>query len=567
VLGLAAGAFITDGVVSASPAAAASAGNFDPGYIISDSQFYDGSAMTATEIQAFLDAKIGSCLNSKCLNVAVLPVADRAASYSGDSGNLACAAIKGGNLRVSELIYRTQVACNISAKVILVTLQKEQSLVTSRNPSDAQLRKAMGQGCPDTAPCDNSFAGLGLQIMSGARQLSVYKAALPRSSFRFKEPGVYNIAYTTFVDSVCTAPAVYVRNYATLALYNYTPYQPNAAALRNLYGAGDGCSSYGNRNFWVYYSDWFGSPVEVTPKGVTVTRIGGTDRYEVAAGISAATFTPGVPVAYIASGEDFPDAISAGPAAGHEGGPVLLVQKNLIPATVASELRRLAPARIVVVGGPATVSDSVLGELADYSAEVKRIGGADRYEVSRALASESFGGSSIAYIATGAVFADALSSGAAAGNQDAPVLLVNGQLATIDDATWATLQELGVTRVRVAGGPGSVSDGVYDSLVKRLGAASVERFGGSDRYAVSSAVNRSAFSTAGTFFVASGLLFPDALSATPAAVAAGAPLYITRAACADRAMLQHVIDAKATKMVIVGGPASVSDAVARFANC
>src|SRR5690606_32442809 len=101
--------------------------------------------------------------NGRCLDVAVLPVADRPASYSGDSGNLACAAIRGGNLAVSELIYRTQVACNISAKVILATLQKEQSLVTSTAPSDWQLRAAMGQGCPDTAACDNSFAGLALQ--------------------------------------------------------------------------------------------------------------------------------------------------------------------------------------------------------------------------------------------------------------------------------------------------------------------------------------------------------------------------------------------------------------------
>jgi hypothetical protein len=206
---------------------------------------------------------IGACQNGKCLNVAVLPVANRAASYSGDSGKLACAAITGGTLSVAELIYRTQVACSISAKVILVTLQKEQGLVTSKAPSDAALRAAMGQGCPDTGGCDSAFAGLAIQIMSGARQLSVYKAALPSSSFRFKEPGVYSIEYKP--SSGCGAPQVNVRNYATLALYNYTPYQPNAAALANLDGTGDGCSSYGNRNFWRYYNNWFGS--SVVPNG------------------------------------------------------------------------------------------------------------------------------------------------------------------------------------------------------------------------------------------------------------------------------------------------------------
>jgi uncharacterized protein with LGFP repeats len=223
--------------------------------IISDSLFYDRSAMTAAQIQTFLDGKIGSCLTDRCLNVAVLPVASRPASYSIDTGGLVCSAIAGGNLRVSELIYRTQVACNISAKVILVTLQKEQGLVTSRAPSDWALRAAMGMGCPDTAPCDDAFAGLATQIMSGARQLHVYKVG----GFG-RQPGAQYVQYHP--NAGCGGTTVNVRNYATAALYNYTPYQPNAAALANLGGTGDSCSSYGNRNFWRFYNDWFGSSID-----------------------------------------------------------------------------------------------------------------------------------------------------------------------------------------------------------------------------------------------------------------------------------------------------------------
>ena len=52
---------------------------------------------------------------------------------------------------------------------------------------------------------------------------------------------------------------MYIQNQATANLYIYTPYQPNAAALNNLFGSGDGCSAYGNRNFWRLFSDWFGS--------------------------------------------------------------------------------------------------------------------------------------------------------------------------------------------------------------------------------------------------------------------------------------------------------------------
>lgn len=234
------------------PAEALTGSEFDPGLIISDELFYDGSAMTAAEIQSFLDGKIGTCLTDRCLNVAVLPVTGRPASYSVDTGGLVCTQIIGGNLTAAELIYRTQVACSISAKVILVTLQKEQGLVTSRAPSDWALRAAMGMGCPDTAPCSDAFAGLATQIMSGTRQLAVYKIG----GFG-RQPGRQYVQYHP--NASCGGTTVEVANYATAALYNYTPYQPNAAALANLGTTGDSCSSYGNRNFWSYYNNWFGS--------------------------------------------------------------------------------------------------------------------------------------------------------------------------------------------------------------------------------------------------------------------------------------------------------------------
>jgi uncharacterized protein with LGFP repeats len=255
------------GLSALAPAPSASALNgfeFSPGYIISDDLFYDGSAMTASEIQSFLNGKIGTCQNGRCLNVATLPVTTRSASYSSETGALVCAAITGGNLSVSELIYRTQVACGISAKVILVTLQKEQGLVTSRAPSDWALKAAMGMGCPDTAPCNEAFAGLANQIMSGTRQLKVYKVG-----HFARQPGIHFIQYSP--NASCGGTNVDIRNYATAALYNYTPYQPNAAALANLGGTGNSCSSYGNRNFWAYYTNWFGSTTGI-PCAINPTR-------------------------------------------------------------------------------------------------------------------------------------------------------------------------------------------------------------------------------------------------------------------------------------------------------
>lgn len=225
---------------------------FDPGNIISDALFYDGAAMTAAEIQTFLDAKIGACRNGKCLNVLTAGISSRAAVVSQTTGNLICSAIQGGTMKVSELIYRVQVACGISAKVILTTLQKEQGLTTSKEPSDWNLTAAMGASCPDTAPCDPAFAGVGPQILKGTQQLKTYRAA----NFA-KQPGVHFIGYSPTAS--CGGTNINIQNYATAALYNYTPYQPNAASLAAGFGLGDGCSSYGNRNFYNYYTAWFGS--------------------------------------------------------------------------------------------------------------------------------------------------------------------------------------------------------------------------------------------------------------------------------------------------------------------
>ncbi len=76
--------------------------------------------------------------------------------------------------------------------------------------------------------------------------------------------------------------------------------------------------------------------------------------------MSAATFKTGAPVAYVATGSDFPDALAGSVAAARAGGPILLVGRDTLPAATATELARLEPGRIVVLGAPAVVSDGVL---------------------------------------------------------------------------------------------------------------------------------------------------------------------------------------------------------------
>jgi putative cell wall-binding protein len=189
----------------------------------------------------------------------------------------------------------------------------------------------------------------------------------------------------------------------------------------------------------------------------SVTRIAGVDRYDTAAQLSAATFAPGVPVAFVTTGERYADALSGSAAAGAGGGPMLLVRHDGIPAATATELARLKPAKIVLLGGPAVVDASVETALAAYSASVAREAGADRYATSAIVSAAAFPkGAATAYLATGEEFADALAGSAAAALTPGPMLLTRP--ACMPDPINQELTRLASTTLVVLGGTAAVSD-------------------------------------------------------------------------------------------------------------
>lgn len=224
---------------------------FDPGNIISDEAFFNSSTMSAQQIQDFLNSKVAACrAGYTCLKDFRQTTSTVAASKycNGYSGAPAESA--------AVIIYKVAVSCGINPQVLLVTLQKEQGLVTHTWPSDSRYTIAMGQGCPDTAACDTAYYGFQNQVYGAARQFQIYREG---KYFTYYAPGrTWNVLYNP--NRECGSSPVYIANAATAGLYYYTPYQPNAAALRAGYGEGDGCSSYGNRNFYNYYTDWFGAP-------------------------------------------------------------------------------------------------------------------------------------------------------------------------------------------------------------------------------------------------------------------------------------------------------------------
>jgi hypothetical protein len=276
------------GLVRSDTAQALSGANWSAGRIIDDQIFNNSQAISVSQIQAFLNAKVPNCDTNGtqssshwysagnryytraewgALSGSPAPficLKDYVENLSTGQSNLsnATAPVPGG-LSAAQIIAGASSQYTINPEVLIVLLQKEQSLVTDDWPWATQYKKATGAYCPDTAACDVSHAGFGNQVYSAARLLRGY----------INNPGAYNYAPGTNSilynpNAGCGRSTVHVETRATAALYNYTPYQPNAAALANLYGTGDSCSAYGNRNFWRMFNDWFGS----TTGSVTIVK-------------------------------------------------------------------------------------------------------------------------------------------------------------------------------------------------------------------------------------------------------------------------------------------------------
>ncbi len=264
-------------ITFSAPVSALSGSDFNATRIIDDALFFSPNTMNSGDIQAFLSAKVPACDTNGTqpsgrtgyptradwgrANGYAPPytcLKDYSQSIQGSSADSYCGgSVSAGTKSAAQIIYDVSQACGVSSKVMIVLLQKEQSLVTDEWPWSIQYRSATGYGCPDTAPCDAEYYGFFNQVYNAARQFQRY----------VKQSGLFNYTggKTNFVqynpNAGCGGSNVAIQNQATAGLYNYTPYQPNQAALNNLYGTGDSCSAYGNRNFWRMYIDWFGSPL------------------------------------------------------------------------------------------------------------------------------------------------------------------------------------------------------------------------------------------------------------------------------------------------------------------
>ena len=217
---------------------------------------FNGGTMNEAAIASFLRSKNLTCVTgtdgTACLK-----------DYTSTSQSMStpyCSSYNGERNETSaHVIAKAATRCGINPQVLITMLQKEQGLVTASGSALTATRysKAMGFKCPDSGSCDTTQGTFAAQVYGAASRLVQYGEQPQAFAYRSGQTTV--IAYSP--NATCGGATVTIRNRATAALYNYTPYQPDPAALANLYGTGDSCSSYGNRNFWRYFRDWFGSSI------------------------------------------------------------------------------------------------------------------------------------------------------------------------------------------------------------------------------------------------------------------------------------------------------------------
>jgi putative cell wall-binding protein len=258
-------------------------------------------------------------------------------------------------------------------------------------------------------------------------------------------------------------------------------------------------------------------------------RLSGRDRYETAALTSRRDFNEGANTVVLASGENFPDALSAAGLAGAYDAPVLLVSTSSLPAYTASEIIRLGATRCIIVGGVSVVSESVkaaIDRLPGMSTPT-RIAGVDRYETSAKVADAVFtkcGWSDwvgVCAMARGDDYADALALSPIAWAGKLPVLLTrtNSVPAPIDKrinnvSPDPAARPLLVFAMAFAGGTPAISSTVFDYVTNDL-LISSRRFSGPNRYSTAVAIAEwsedSPWLSYECVGLATGMNYPDAL--------------------------------------------------------
>lgn len=190
-------------------------------------------------------------------------------------------------------------------------------------------------------------------------------------------------------------------------------------------------------------------------------RLGGVDRFETSRKIVQYAFAGGTSSAYVVTGLDFPDALSASASAtaGSKGVPVVLVNggATTLNGETNASLQELGASSFTVLGGPSAISSGIESGL-DGLGTVSRLAGTDRFETSVLVNKTVFGNPDHAYFASGAQFPDALAGSVFAGSLIAPLYIVPPTC--VPQTALSGLTRFGTSKVTLIGGASGLNGAV-----------------------------------------------------------------------------------------------------------
>jgi len=256
-------------------------------------------------------------------------------------------------------------------------------------------------------------------------------------------------------------------------------------------------------------------------------RLSGANRYQTAITVSERSHSGGATNVVLTTGENFPDALAGAPLASMLDAPILLTPSDYLASDVATEIIRLDPTNVYILGGTGAVSSAVFDAVDCLAPNVYRLGGIDRYETAMLIAQEmedySMDDIDTAFFATGENFPDALAASPYAAAMGQPILLV--RQSSIPSATATAISGLALAHSRVLGGESVVGPSVFDAL------PDADRLSGSNRYETSKEIAEDFLANGAVSYylmVATGENFPDALAAGPFAARGPIPLVLVK---------------------------------------
>ncbi|MFR6141737.1 MAG: cell wall-binding repeat-containing protein [Finegoldia sp.] len=282
-----------------------------------------------------------------------------------------------------------------------------------------------------------------------------------------------------------------------------------------------------------------------TPKATT--RVAGADRINTAVEVSKKYYNTADTV-IVANYEQFADSLSASALSKQLKAPILLVKKDQLDSVVAQEIKRLGAKNVIVIGGEKSI-DKTKNSLSQYN--VRTIAGANRYETSAKIAQEiiKLTGTKKAVIASGEVFADALTVAPLANKNNMPILLV--QPNNIPKATQEVLKQ--IEEVIIVGGEKTISKEVENKLPNPT------RIAGANRYETAKKIYEYGFKDRKEVNIANGTNFADSLVIG----SIDCPILLAESNEVPEATKQAIKDSKFEKVNVFGGENSINESIVK----